>query len=198
MLFREDPCGEGGFGIVVLDDDGCLRDDGSVIHLFVDKMNGDPGDLVAVVESLLLRVQSLEGGEECGVDVHDAVGERAEQSSGHDTIEAGQSDRIGTGVAQVCDHGIFKGFAVGIIAMRNDNAGDSGYRGMLETFGLLAIAEHRHDLGLKMTRLSRFDDGTQIRSATRYEYAEFHKDLWRNLCSLRGLRPELPFPPSHQ
>ena len=61
MLLLQDSGGQGCLGVVVLDSDGCLRNDRTVVHFLVDEVNGDARDLVAMLQGLPLCMEALEG-----------------------------------------------------------------------------------------------------------------------------------------
>ncbi len=56
-----------------------LGDDRAGVGAGVDEVDGAPGDARPVRERLGLRVDPRERGEERGVDVDDAIGERVEE-----------------------------------------------------------------------------------------------------------------------
>ena len=62
------------------DGDGALQDDGAVVELLVDEMDGAAGDLDAVFEGLGLRVEAGKGGQQRGMDVEDALREGLDES----------------------------------------------------------------------------------------------------------------------
>ena len=64
VLFDEDAVGEGVCVVGVENRDGALEDDGAVVEVFVDEVDGAAGDFHAVVECLLLGVESRESGQQ--------------------------------------------------------------------------------------------------------------------------------------
>ena len=63
VLFDKDALGEGVRVVGFEDGNGALEDDGAVVEMFVDKVNGAAGDFYAVVEGLLLGVEAGKGGQ---------------------------------------------------------------------------------------------------------------------------------------
>ena len=55
---------EGGGGVVIVNGDGLLGDDGAGVDALIDEMNGAAGDFDAVIEGLFPCFESREGGEE--------------------------------------------------------------------------------------------------------------------------------------
>jgi len=91
-------------GVVRLEDGNCsLQNDGSVIEVLVDEMNGAARDFYAVVECLLLGVEAGKGGKERGVDVEDAVGKRGDESRREQTHVTGQADEVYSVVSKAGD-----------------------------------------------------------------------------------------------
>ncbi len=64
VLFDEDADGEGAGVVRLQNRDGALEDDGSVVQVLIDEMDRAAGDLYAVVEGLLLRVEAGECGQQ--------------------------------------------------------------------------------------------------------------------------------------
>ena len=60
--------------VAVVNGNGSLDDDGSVVEVLVHEVNGAAADLHAVFERLVLRIQAREGGEQRRVDVQDSFG----------------------------------------------------------------------------------------------------------------------------
>ena len=50
-----------------------LKNDDPVVEVLIDKMDGAPGDLAAIIEGLQLRVQTGKCGQQGRVDIQDAV-----------------------------------------------------------------------------------------------------------------------------
>src|SRR5690349_13980476 len=69
VLLYEDTSGEGLDCVVIEYRHGGLDDDGAGIEIFVDEVDGAAGDLHAVGQRLVLRVESRERGQERRVDV---------------------------------------------------------------------------------------------------------------------------------
>ena len=55
---------EGGGGVVVMNRDGLLGDDGAGVDALIDEMDGAAGDFHAVIEGLFPCLESGEGREE--------------------------------------------------------------------------------------------------------------------------------------
>ena len=82
---------------------GLLQDDDAVVELLVDKVHGASGDLDAVVEGLLLRVEPGKGGQQRGVDVQDAVGEGLDELRREQAHVSGEADEVDVVLAQAGD-----------------------------------------------------------------------------------------------
>ena len=117
-------------GVVGRDRDGTLQDDRAVVRLLVDEVHRGTGDPHAVLERLALRVQSLEGGQERRVDVHDASRKRVEQDARDEAVEAGEHDQLDPGVAQRRrPAAASKASRVGNPRWSRTRVGDAGARG---------------------------------------------------------------------
>ncbi len=94
VLLGEDAGGEG-VGIVAVEDrNGPLQDDDAVIELFVDKVDGAAGNLDAVIEGLLLRVETGKSGQQRGMDIEDALGKGGDELGREQAHVTGETDEI--------------------------------------------------------------------------------------------------------
>ena len=75
MFLGEDALGEGVLIVGGEDGNGFLQDDGAMVEMLVNKMNGAAAELNAVFERLMLRLKAGEGGEQGRVDIQDLSGE---------------------------------------------------------------------------------------------------------------------------
>src|SRR4051794_12636227 len=87
-----------------------LEDDRPAVDAFVDEMHGNSGNLDAVVERLLDRVDAREGRQQGGMDVDDPVREALDEARAEDLHEAGEHDELGAdGLDPVTQGGIALG-----------------------------------------------------------------------------------------
>jgi len=111
-------------GVMVENGYGLLADDGAGIHAGVHKMHGAAGDFHAVVERLFPGFESGKGGQQRGVDVHDAAFKRTQKITLQDAHEPGEDDQIHLGRLQLVHEG-----ALGVLVQlgaefsRGDEAG---------------------------------------------------------------------------
>ena len=92
MFLGEDAGAENFGGVVVEDGDGALEDDGAVVDLLVDEVDGAAGDFGPGGERLGLGVEARKGGQKRWVDVEDAVAEGGDERRGDDAHIAGEAD----------------------------------------------------------------------------------------------------------
>ena len=71
VLLRQDARGEGLHGVVVLHGYGRLQNDRAGIEIFVDEMHRAARILHAVLERLVLRVESGKGGQQRRMNIQD-------------------------------------------------------------------------------------------------------------------------------
>ena len=94
VLFDEDALGEG-VGVVRIEDgDRALEDDGAMIEVLVDEVDGAAGDFDSVIERLLLGVEARECGQQRGMDIEDAVGEGGDEAGREQAHVTGEADEV--------------------------------------------------------------------------------------------------------
>ena len=174
MFLAQDSRGQRRFRVAVLDGNSSLRNDGTVVHFFVDEMHRYPGDLAAVLQRLFLRVEPLECGQEGRVNIDHAIGERPQQRRRDDAIEAREGNRIGTGILEVRNDRVFKGLSIGEVAVREYRAGNTRGCSMREPVDIGSVAQYGHNLRVQPILLYGVDDGTKVGTPSGYEYPEFH------------------------
>ncbi len=92
MLDLLDPAVQRRRVVVGLNPNGFLKDDRAVVHLFVDEVDGDPGECDPVIERVLNGVGAGEGGEQGGVNVDDRVRESFDGVRSKDPHETRQDE----------------------------------------------------------------------------------------------------------
>src|ERR1700704_294923 len=93
MLLGQDARGQRFLRVVWFYRDARLKNDRPGIdRAIVDEVYGGPGDPRAVVQRLTLGVKARKRGQERGMDVHRASGERASVGRGEDPHEPGVAD----------------------------------------------------------------------------------------------------------
>ena len=127
--------------------DGALEDDGAVVELLVDEMDGAAGKLDAEVEGLGLGFEAGEGGEQRRVDVEDAVGKRGDKGGGNEAHVAGEADEV--------DVVVEERFDVWLVALVEGEAGGGEVEGGEvevagggEAGGLGTVGKDESDLGV--------------------------------------------------
>ena len=71
-----------------------LFDDRAFVEVFGDEVCGSADDLHALVEGLVVRLGSLEAGEEGVVDVDDLAGIGSAELGGEDLHESGKNEKV--------------------------------------------------------------------------------------------------------
>ena len=92
LLFAENSRGEGFDGVVIVDGDDGLQDDGACVEVFVDEMDCAAGEFGAVFEGLALRFEAGERGKQRWVDIQDAIWECGDEVWGEQAHVACQAD----------------------------------------------------------------------------------------------------------
>jgi len=110
VFFDENAVGEGVGVVGVEDGDSALEDDGTVVEVFVDEVDGASGDFDSVIEGLPLGSEAGECGEQRGVNVDDAVGEGGDEAGREQAHVAGEADEVDIVGAECGDHvGVVRG-----------------------------------------------------------------------------------------
>lgn len=128
VLLSEDAVAKGLGGVGVEDGDGALDDNGAVIELFVDEVDGAAGDFDAVGEGLLLGFEAGEGGQQGGMDIENAAREGGDKAGREQAHVAGEADEIGVVGLKAGDH-------VGIVLGAGAAFGDEDGGGKAELAG---------------------------------------------------------------
>ena len=94
VLFSENAFCEG-VGIVGFEHgNGALKDDGAVVEVLVNEVDSAARDFYAVVEGLLLGVESGECRKQRWMDIEDAVGESGNEAGREQAHIAGETDQM--------------------------------------------------------------------------------------------------------
>src|SRR6185437_7474312 len=171
MLFAQDAGGERFHGVVVKNGDGALQNDWAGVEVFVDKMHGASGDFHAVVDRLVLRVETGEGGQERGVNVQDAVGELADEGGAEQPHESGQTDQIDRVLAEGIDDRTVVDFAVEP-AGRQANGRKAAFACAGEAGGVGAVGDDDGDLSIERAGLNPISDSFEVGAAARDQNAK--------------------------
>ncbi len=172
VLFGEDAAVEG-FGCVGVEDgDSALDDDGAMIKLLIDKVDGAAGDFDAVSEGLLLSFEAGECGKQRGMNVEDAIAEGGDEVGREEAHVAGQADEIDVVGLETGDH-------VDVMLRAGATFGDADGGGKAETlrgfeggsFGDVRDDHGDFDAG-QASGADGIGDGEEVGAAAREEDAE--------------------------
>lgn len=142
MLLFEDSLGQTLLGIPLKYRDRRLSDDGPMVHLFVDEVNGRPGDPGAVLEGLALRVQAGERREQCGMNIEYSTGKRLQEHASDDAVETGKRDGVDIErLKGIANRGV-EMLAVSIFCMGEDPGRNAMVGGESEATGIRPVAEN--------------------------------------------------------
>ena len=172
MLLLENAVGESVGVVRGQDGDGSLEDDDAVVQLLIDKMDGAAGDLDAVVEGLLLRVEAGEGREQRGVDVEDAVGEGADEVRREQAHVAGEADELDVMLAESGDD---VGIVLGALAAAGveGEGGEAALAGGGEAGSVGHVRDDDSNAGVgDGARADRVGDGEEVGAAAGEEDTE--------------------------
>ena len=128
MLFDQDAVGQRVRVVGLFYRDGPLQNDGAVVQVLIDKMDGATSHFDAVVEGLLLGVEAGEGGQERWVDVEDAIWEGGDEGGREQSHVAGEADEVDGMLAEACDQ-------VGVVGFARAAFGDESGGGKAEVAG---------------------------------------------------------------
>lgn len=165
VLFGEDPVGEGVRIVGFEDGNGALEDDGAVVEVFVDEVDGASGDFYAVIEGLLLSVETWEGGKQRRMDVEDAVGKGCDEGRREQAHVSSEADKVDVVLAEAGDE-------VGVVVGARAAFGDEDGGGEVEVFGrgdaggVVDVGDRYRDFDpLELSGLDGIRDGEEVGTA---------------------------------
>jgi hypothetical protein len=171
VLLAQDARGKRLGGVVVADRNRGLDDDGSVVEKLVDEVDRASAHLHAVLQSLVLGVETGEGRQQRRMDIQDALGKLAHEVSRQQAHEARQADQVHLPPAQFGHHHAVVHFAVQ--PFRGDAHGrDAAPPRDLEPRGLGAIGDHHRDGGADTAGGGAVGDGLEVRPASGAQNAQ--------------------------
>ena len=94
MFFDQDSRRESFECIVVEDRDSSLEQDRAAVEIFVDEVDRAARDFCAVRESLILRIEAGESGQQRRVDIQDAIGKLRNEVSAQEPHITSQTNPI--------------------------------------------------------------------------------------------------------
>lgn len=173
VLFDEDALGEGVRVVGFEDGYGALEDDGAVIEVLVDEVDGAAGDFYSVVEGLLLRIEAGKGGKQRWVDVEDAVGEGGDEGGREQSHIAGEADEVHVVLAQAGDE-VAVVLGAGAALGDQHRRGEIQVAGGLDAGGIGDVGDRYRDFDpLKLPSPDRIGDGKKVGATAGEEDAEF-------------------------
>lgn len=143
---------------------GRLNNDWAGIDSGIDEVDGTAGNPSAVLQGLLLRIQTGKGGQQGRVDVHDAAGKSVEKLMGDQPHETGQHDQIHIGFGQAGNHGPVEIESVLIVPLIDAQRWNACLPPSLQGSGGRLIAENQGNFGVEGAVLNTIDDRLQIGS----------------------------------
>jgi hypothetical protein len=159
-------------GVVVMNGHWRLQHDGTAIELARHEVHGRAADVNAVLERLLLGVETREGRQKRRVDVHDPIGKRLEQRRADQPHEAGETDERDVSRAQLARERAIVVVARGKVARQHDERLDTGGLRACESGRLSAIRDDHGDLGVESSIGDGVADRLQIRAAPGNQHGE--------------------------
>ena len=155
--------------VAIKDGHRLLRNDRSVIHLFVDEVDGDPGQCDTVLQCLLDCMRSGERRKQCRMHIDDRVGKPLDRRWGEDTHEAGKDDRGGAEVEGNVAYFSGEGLARCRFCPIDDDDRDSSSLRTLESRRLGPVRDNDGDSASEAVRSRCVDQCLKIGSTSRYE-----------------------------
>jgi hypothetical protein len=154
VLLFQDAGDEGVNGVVVVDGDGGLGDDGAGVDAAIveDKLDAATGELATVFERVGLRLgghcgDTAKRWKQRGVLVDDAPGKGAQKGGIVDSVVAGQNDEVDVVAAQLLDEGeVSRGERLKA-PLGEGPRRDAGGASTLERAGGRSIRQNDDDLG---------------------------------------------------
>ena len=149
-----------------------LHDDRAGIELAGDEVHGRPGDLHAMPERLLLRIDAGERRQQRRMDVEHGVGKRVEQPRADQAHEAGEADQADLAVAQLLRKPRVEIVAGSEVAMADDERFDARAAREVEPTGIGAVRDDDDDARVELAALDRGDERLEIAAAAGNEHAK--------------------------
>ena len=171
VLFSKDSVGEGVCVVGVENWNGTLLNDGAVVEVLVDKVDGAAGYFDSIVEGLLLGVESRKRGQQGRVNVDDAIRKCSNKAGREQSHVAGEADEVDSVFAKAGDE-------VGVVicagtAFRNvDGGGQIELAGGGNSGSVGDVGDRYRDFNsLKLSGPDRFGDSEKVGAAAREQYA---------------------------
>jgi hypothetical protein len=178
MFLLEDSRGERRLRVSRYDRHCRLRQDRTVVELFVDDVNSAPAHFDAIVERLPLRMETDERGQERWMDIQDSTWKRAYEDGGQNAHEAGKADDVDVIRVQPRDNGLVERLARVVVFVRDNGRWHAGLSGALESASVGFVANDHGDARIDTPISAGVEDRLQIRPAPRNQNPErsTHKD----------------------
>ena len=116
-----------------------------MVDLLVDEVHAHSRHLHTPLEGVADGVRPLEGGQQCGVDVQPAAGERVRERPPKDPHVSGAHRDVDPAGKQCVAHGLGIGVSVGVVAQLKNHRFDAGPFGSLEREDPRPVGEHQRD-----------------------------------------------------
>jgi hypothetical protein len=172
MFLLPDAGREGFFGVVLMDGDYRLQDDGAGIGPEVHEMHRAAGEANTVLKGLLLGVKSRKSRQKSWVDVQDGMGKRFDHHIGQYPHEAGQEYQLNAVVPQDLNQGGIILPTAGVSADLVDDRWNAVLFRTLQGKGVLSVADDAGYAGIDLAGLDTVDDSLQICAVSRDQHSQ--------------------------
>ena len=157
-----------------------LHDDRAGVELAGDEVHGRAGDLHAVPERLLLRIDAGKRRQQRRVDVEHRVRKRVEQPRADQAHEAGEADeRRRARSSSSCASRASKSSRLANWRWSDDQRLDAGVAGEVEPAGLGAVRDDDGDARVEVAARDRGDQRLKIAAAAGDQHAKTAHRGWR-------------------
>lgn len=175
------------FGILIQHRDGGLNDNGPGVDSLVDKMHRTTGDLGAASKRLALGVQTGEGREQRGVNIHNSMTIFPDEAGPKQTHEPGQADQLDLPLAQQVDNCRVELFACRVQARIYEDRLNPVSLSQVKRTGGRHVTDHDGDGCVDRAGLAGVDDRLKITSSSGNQHAK--AELYPSI----HCRPATPF-----
>ncbi len=135
---------------------------GPEIHLGADKVHGAAGDQSAVVEDLLVGVETRKGREKGRVDVHQAVAPAVDKAASQQAHEAREANQFYAVIEKRLMQTRLEGHAVGVFAVVDGDGRNALFLGPGEPQSLRSVGDHDGRFGGEIRCAHCGDEGLHI------------------------------------
>ncbi len=165
VLFPQYPRGEAVGRVRFQDGNDSLNDNRTRINAFIRKVDRASGKLNAIIEGLLLAVETRKRWKQRRMNIHDPHRKGTEEKRRKDPHETGHHDKLDTARLKNVDHHSVKILPSGKIFLPDNDRMNAVFFRSFQGVSIVVVAENDLDLRLEHSPFDMIDNGLQIRAA---------------------------------